>query len=354
MRRRAATPAETTRYPAAVTSSPRLRITDLQGSSLRDEFAASVREGLSAPRKRLECSWFYDAEGSRLFEEICATPEYYLTRAEDEILAAHVAELCEGAAPDADLVELGSGSGAKTRRVIAELSRTRGRVRYVPIDISRSALEDSAARLLADFPGLSIFAVAAPYERGLDELRAVSSGPKLVLWLGSNIGNLGRDEAAAFLARLRNGLTDECRVVVGFDLRKDRETLERAYDDRAGVTARFNLNLLARVNRELGGTFELSRFSHRAAYDEREGRIDMFLDSRVRQTVLIRELELEVELEAGEPIHTECSYKHSESELEAIAARAGFAVERRWFDPARRFCEVRLRSAPARARRQAP
>jgi L-histidine N-alpha-methyltransferase len=325
---------------------PRLEIADLESASLRDDFGSSVREGLSAPRKRLECSWFYDAEGSRIFEEICATPEYYLTRAEDEILAANVTEMCAGvfagSVPDADLVELGSGSGAKTRRVIAELTRTRGRVRYVPIDISRSALADSASRLLREFPQLSISAIAAPYERGLEALRDVSPGPKLVLWLGSNIGNFDRDDAVAFLERLRSSLTETCRLLVGFDLRKDRRTLERAYDDRAGVTARFNLNLLARINRELGGTFDLSRFAHRAQYDEVEGRIDMFLDSRVRQTVAIRSLEIEVDFEAGEPIHTESSYKHSVSELESVAARAGFVVERCWFDAARRFCEARM------------
>jgi L-histidine Nalpha-methyltransferase len=332
-------------YASGVPDRSRFEIACEPQASLAEDFAASVRAGLTASPKRLECSWFYDAEGSRLFERICATPEYYLTRAEDEILASHAGEICDGLAPEADLVELGSGSGSKTRRLIAELASRRGRVRYVPIDISRDALEDSARRLLAEFEGLSISAVAAEYGPGLDELRRVSPGPKLVLWLGSNIGNFDRERASGFLARVRSRLTPECRVLVGFDLRKDTATLERAYDDAGGITARFNLNLLARIDRELGGDFDLERFSHRARYDEEDGRIDMFLDSRVAQEVAIRALDLEVAFEAGEPIHTESSYKHSLAELGAIAARAGLEIERSWFDEARRFCEVRLRPA---------
>jgi L-histidine N-alpha-methyltransferase len=323
----------------------RLRLVEAPGGALREAFAASVREGLTARPKRLECAWLYDDEGSRLFERICEIPEYYLTRAEDEILRDHAGEIVAGIDGGADLVELGSGSGSKTRRLIAARLRGRDRLRYVPIDISRGALEDAAVRLLGEFPALSIVAIAADYERGLEELRDLSLGPKLVLWLGSNIGNFDRDGASAFLARVGRVLTPDCRMVVGFDLRKDRRALELAYDDPAGVTSAFALNLLARTNRELGGEFDLSRFAHRARYDERDGRVDLFLESRIAQTVAIRDLGLEVELAEGEPIHVESSYKHSPEEIDELAARAGFEVERRWLDGERRFCDARLRLA---------
>jgi dimethylhistidine N-methyltransferase len=303
----------------------------------REEFARDVRQGLTAPAKRLACRFFYDAEGSRLFEEICALPEYYLTRAEREILAARAGEIAALFPGPVSMPELGSGSAVKTRLLIEAFLARHGRLRYVPVDISPTILEESARALLEQFPQLEIHALAAEYAAGLAYLRKEADRPKLVLWLGSNIGNLGRADAHAFLSAARNCLSAQDRLLVGIDLRKDRETLERAYDDSQGVTARFNLNLLARINRELGGRFDLDAFRHRARYDEELGRVEIYLDSRRDQAVRIDALDLTVSFAAGESIHTEYSYKYSPGEISRLAAAAGLRVERQWFDAAGRF-----------------
>ena len=306
------------------------------------DFAESVRSGLSAERKLLSCRWLYDSEGSQLFERICEQPEYYPTRAELEILSAKASEIAKDLRADADLVELGSGSSLKTRVLIEAAIARHGRLRYVPLDISHSILEASSRELLDDYPELEILCVAAEYRAGLRELRRRIDGPKLVLWLGSNVGNFERAAAARFLAELREGLGPNDRLILGADLRKSREVLERAYDDTAGVTAAFNLNLLARVNRELDGDFDLQQFEHRAHYDEFLGRVEMHLVSLRDQRVRVGALDLVVEFAAGETIHTENSYKYSEQELDSLAAVAGFRVDARWFDAQRRFSLQRL------------
>ena len=326
-------------------------------------FAHEVRAGLSAVPKRIPCRFFYDAEGSRLFEAICELPEYYVTRAEREILAAHADEIAASVPAETTLVELGSGSATKTRLLIEALLRRQETLRYVPVDISRSALEASALELVAAYPRLTVNAVAAEYQDGLRylytlaALRAGGAGaataaapgtdmPKLVLWLGSNVGNLGRDEAAAFLRRVREAMGPRDHLLIGIDRRKDRAVLEPAYDDAQGVTARFNKNLLARINRELGGHFDLDAFDHRATYGEAEGRIVMELVSRRAQAVPIDALGIEVPFAAGEAIHTEDSYKYADKEIGALAAAAGFAVERQWYDAHRRFTDALLRPLP--------
>jgi dimethylhistidine N-methyltransferase len=296
------------------------------------DLAEEVARGLRSTPKHLPCRFFYDAAGSVLFEEICELPEYYLTRAEDEILAAHAAEIAASARRDCDLVELGSGSARKTRRLIRALLQLDPTLRYLPIDISRTALVSSAEALVAENPGLSILAVAAEYETALAKLAEMSPRRKLVLWLGSNVGNLSRLEAAAFLARLAGRFSKDDRLLIGIDLRKDRRVLESAYDDARGVTARFNRNLLVRVNTELAADFDPDRFRHVAFYDEREGRIEMHLESTVAQTVRIARLGLRVQLEPGERIHTENSYKYSRGEIEDLARDGGMRVERTWLD----------------------
>ena len=333
---------------AVVAPEGRLVIREAQPTVPAATFAAEVRAGLAAQPKRLPCRFFYDAAGSRLFEQICELPEYYLTRAEQEILTRHADEIAAAVPAGAVLVELGSGSAAKTRRLIEAFLRRQATLRYVPIDISRGALEESARRLLAEYPALEIHGLAAEYRDGLRRLRRLRRAdaerrPRLVLWLGSNVGNFGRPEAAAFLARVRETMAAADRLLVGFDLRKDRAVLEPAYDDAQGVTARFNLNLLARVNRELGGHFDLRRFAHRAVYAEDAGRVELHLVSRREQTVPIDALGLRVPFAAGEAIHTEDSYKYSGDEIRALAAAAGFEVERRWLDGGRRFAECLFR-----------
>jgi dimethylhistidine N-methyltransferase len=301
-------------------------------------FAADVRSGLSGSPKRLSCTWLYDELGSRLFEEICALPEYYLTRAEREILIAHVRELALDCSSEIALIELGSGSSSKTQLLIDALLARQARLLYLPIDVSRTMLLESCRALGADRPGLEARPIVDEYRRGLERAwQSALARPKLLLWLGSSIGNLPPAEAASFLGWVRQHSLPRDRLLVGFDLRKDPRTLERAYDDRRGVTARFNLNLLARINRELGGRFELARFRHLARWEPESGCISMHLVALGAQRVTIERLGLEVDFSDGETIHTESSFKYDLDEIDRLASGAGLTVERRWLDGERRF-----------------
>jgi L-histidine N-alpha-methyltransferase len=334
------------RSPSAATRASRAdRLTWIETApqGVSDDFASSVLAGLSARPRRLSCRWLYDERGSRLFERICQQPEYYPTRAELSILRERAGEIASALPAGGALVELGSGSALKTRVLIEELIARDGALRYVPVDISRSMLETSSRALLQQYPQLEILGVAAEYRDGLRELRRRVAGPRMVLWLGSNVGNFERPAAAAFLAEVRAGLSAADRLLLGVDLRKDKAVLERAYDDAAGVTADFDLNLLARINRELGGDFDLAGFRHRARYDERRGCVEMHLVSLREQRVRIAALELELDFAAGEDIHTENSYKYSPAEIDALADACGFEVETRWFDAERRFSLQTLR-----------
>jgi dimethylhistidine N-methyltransferase len=323
--------------PQALASPLSERLTLVEAdAAVANDFAADVRAGLTAPKKRLSCRYFYDAEGSALFEEICALPEYYLTRAELSILQAHADEIIASCSSDAALVELGSGSATKTRTLIEAALGAHEAVRYVPIDISRSMLEESSHALLADYPTVEITAIAAEYRAGLRWLKRRRE-PKLVLWLGSNVGNFGRGEAARFLRGVRATMSAGDRLLMGVDLRKSRAVLEAAYDDAAGVTARFNLNLLARINRELGGHFRLGSFAHRARWNEQQGRVEIEIISRRAQLVRIDALGLAVPFAGGERIYTESSYKYSLAEIDELARAAGMFVERRWLDGEQRF-----------------
>lgn len=300
-------------------------------------FARDVRAGLTVSPKSLPCRYFYDREGSLLFEQICELPEYYLPRAEREILEARAPDLASRFAKRVTMVELGSGSAAKTRILIEAFLRRHEALRYVPVDISRAMLEESARALLDAYPALEVLAVAGDYLDGLRYLGTEEDHPTLFVWLGSSIGNLERQEAAAFLRRLRHAMSAQDRLLVGIDLRKDRAVLERAYDDSRGVTARFNQNILARINRELGGHFDLETFQHRAVYDEEIGRIEMYLVSARAQQVRLDRLGLTVGFDAGEAIHTENSYKYSLAEIEGLARGGGLRIDAQWLDSGGRF-----------------
>ncbi len=300
-------------------------------------FGEAVQTGLGRDPKRLPCRFLYDEAGSLLFEEICDLPEYYLTRAEREILVRRAAEIAALFAEPITLAELGSGSSSKTRLLIEAFLRQHGRLRYVPLDISRSILETSALALLERYGSLEIRAIASDYARGLRHVRAETQRRKLIVWLGSTIGNLGRQEAAGFLGSVRQSLAPADRMLVGIDLRKDPAALEAAYDDAQGVTARFSLNLLERINRELGGRFDVKHFRHRAVYHEPEGRVAIEVVSTRAQSVRVEDLDLELEFAAGEAIHIEDSFKYSAQEIEALAGAAGLRVECRWHDPGGRF-----------------
>jgi dimethylhistidine N-methyltransferase len=321
--------------------SERLKIYRLDGAEAKDDFAEDVRRGLMVRPKFLLPKYFYDTLGSLLFDAICLLPEYYLTRAESEIFARHAREIVEVARGDAPvtLVELGSGSASKTRRIIDALLERQPRLTYVPVDISPAALEASAHALLGDYAGLRVAAYASDYDSALPRLgeHLKTEGRALVLFLGSNIGNFDRKEARAFLRRLRGVLRAGDPVLLGADLKKDPAVLEAAYDDALGVTAAFNLNLLARINRELQADFHLQDFRHVALYNDVEGRVEMHVESTREQRVYIGALGLDVTFRAGERIHTENSYKYSLAELSALAAETGFERARTWLDSGERF-----------------
>ncbi len=300
-------------------------------------FERDVRTGLTADRKRLSSRFLYDAPGSELFDEITRLEEYYPTQAEISILERIAPKLAGGVPDSLELVELGGGSGEKTARIIRSLLESRDSLPFTAIDISKGALVGSADELLASHPGLELTAIAAEYQDGLAELAQSHERARLLIWLGSSMGNFTREEASAFIRSVRNALTDEDLFLIGVDLRKDRDVLERAYDDSKGVTARFNRNLLERINRELGGRFDIATFRYVARYLEDEGVVRMYLESTVAQTVRIEGLELDVSFEAGERIHTEDSFKYSIEEIDELASDSGLRVVNRWLDVGKRF-----------------
>lgn len=351
-----------TRTMQATTPHPsqsRLSLHQLTGDGAATTFAEDVRRGLTSTPKQLFPKYFYDELGSLLFEAICKLPEYYLTRAEDEILSRHADEIVKLACDGSDgfvfhdeayrdalnsepvtLVEFGSGSSTKTRRVIEALLGRQKSLLYVPADISRTALEASAHALLDEYPRLRVEAYAGDYDAALARLgegRGARRGRTLALFLGSNVGNFEAAEAREFLRRVRGVLSAGDALLVGADLKKDAKILEAAYDDPLGVTAAFNLNVLARINRELDADFDLKSFRHVARYEESAGRVEMYVESARVQTVRVGALDLEVSFDAGERVHTENSHKYDAAELSALARGAGFVVARAWRDAAGLF-----------------
>jgi dimethylhistidine N-methyltransferase len=301
---------------------------------IEESVAAVVREGLRAPQKRLPPWLFYNEAGSRLFERITELPEYYPTRTERGILAAHAAEIIALAAGGRRLrmAELGAGSADKTRLLLAAAIERQGTVLYEPVDVSRTALEAARERIEREIPGVVVAPRVEDYTHGLELAPEEADERRLVLYIGSSIGNFDPREAAALLDGVRAGLKPGDGLLLGVDLVKDAATLVAAYDDAAGVTAAFNLNLLERLNRELGADFNLGAFAHRAVWNGAESRIEMHLASREKQRVRLEALDLNVEFAAGETIHTENSYKYAPGATEATLARAGFAAVKSWTD----------------------
>jgi len=319
---------------------PRFRL--LHTDSAEGDFAADVRRGLTAERKWLPPRWFYDDVGSALFDTICFLPEYYVTRAETEVLAAHAEEIADAFGPVARLVELGSGSARKTRILLDVLTRRQRELEYVPVDVDAGMLERAGRDLLSDYSSLHVTAIRSDFSLPSVPLGllARARGRTIVLFLGSTIGNLDPDEAVAMLRDLRASMQSGDALLLGADLRKAASVLEPAYDDALGVTASFNLNLLQRINRELGGRFALDAFAHHAFYDASRGRIEMHLVSRRAQRVRIDALDLEVAFAEGETIHTESSYKHDDATLASLASESGFTVARTWTDARRWFADA--------------
>ncbi|MDP8888605.1 MAG: L-histidine N(alpha)-methyltransferase [Thermoproteota archaeon] len=316
-----------------------------------EEFASDVARCLASKNKYLSPKYLYDKVGSQLFEQICLQPEYYLTRTEASILNKHAPLISKLAGSKIKIIELGSGSSSKTAILLSYLSSQKKRIHYFPIDISSSILIESERKLKSQFPNASIIGIRSDYDTGIDraatECMATEKKKKnnnnipytkLVLFLGSSIGNFELVEAQSLLRSVREKLHTNDFLLVGFDLQKDESVLNAAYNDKAGITAKFNLNLLARINRELGGNFELGKFEHCAYYSHERHRVEMHLVSKTDQRLYIGALGKTFVFRKGESIHTENSYKYNLSQIAALAEDCGFTVEKnftdkeRWFD----------------------
>jgi len=297
-----------------------------------DEFAEAVLAGLARRPRSIPCRYFYDAQGSELFEEITKLPEYYPTRVETMLLEAHRAEIAALVGPGRILVEFGSGSSRKTSLLLGALGNVPA---YIPIDIAAESLKEAAEWLSGRHEGLTILPLIADFATTRALPKVAQRKRRFGFFSGSTIGNLTHAEARAFLANAARLLGPGSVFLVGVDLKKPASILIPAYNDSRGVTAAFNLNLLARINRELGGDFDLSRFAHHALYNDQAGRIEMYLVSLVHQTALVQGREFA--FAEDERIHTENSHKYAADEFQALARASGWTPVKAWTDPANLF-----------------
>ncbi len=305
--------------------------------------AEEVAMGLVARPKRLSPKYFYDARGSALFEEITRLPQYYLTSTECGIFLKFADEMITSAGPDLTVLELGAGSAAKSIVILRELQKRQRQVRFIPIDVSESALDEAVMRVGDELPGVEVTPAVMDYTEGLDGVGR-SEGRKLVLYIGSSIGNFEPLQASALMKKLRASLRSGDAVLLGTDMRKPASVLLPAYDDPQGVTAAFNKNILVRINRELGADFDLNAFGHRAVWNSEASRMEMHLESLREQKVWLRVPGVTVTFEKGETIHTENSYKFTMPMLQAIADNGGFGIERTWSDSRNWFTVHLLRA----------
>jgi len=310
----------------------RFALHETDSSRSVNSFIEDVQSGLASSPKFLLPKYFYDALGSILFEAITLLPEYYPTRKESEILSTYANEIIASAQDEVILIELGSGSASKTRYLIDAVFNRQIRLTYIPIEISKTAIESSSKQLLENYPDLKIEAYVGDYFDVLKKLKLDSSKKVLVMFLGSSIGNLSLGESIKLLKAIRQVLSPGDALLLGADLKKSIDVLEPAYDDSLGVTAAFNLNILTRINRELNADFDIRSFKHIAFYNSDLGRIEMHLESRKAQTVFIKELNQKVEFAEGERIHTENSYKYDTENLSDLARQTGFELKHTWRD----------------------
>lgn len=304
----------------------------------REDFRRAVLAGLGGSPRAIPAKFLYDARGSALFDAICEQPEYYPTRTETQILRSCAGDIARLAGPGCALVEFGSGSSVKTRLLLDAMPDLHA---YVPIDISRQHLDATARRLREDYPGLRVEPVSADY-MALDALPPQINGAcRIGFFPGSTIGNLTPEEAVLFLRRARRLLRSDGALILGVDLKKDPDRLHDAYNDAAGVTEQFTLNLLRRMNRELEANFDLSAFAHEAFYNEAAGRIEIYVRSLRDQTVTVAGRRFT--LAQGERVHTEYSYKYDDADIAELARQGGFSIARRWTDPDRLFAVAFLK-----------
>ena len=313
---------------------------DASTSPELDQFAADVLRGLSETPKSLSSKYFY--EGSRLFQEIMKLPEYYLTGCEHEIFSTQTDAIFRSFANGGsgfDVIELGAGDGTKTAVLIEYFLKQNADISYSPIDISQEALDTLSSKFAAEFPALKIQTRTGDYFRILRSLKGSTDRRKILLFLGSNIGNFNREQALAFFRQLRDVMNEDDLLFIGFDLQKDPHIIVPAYDDAAGVTARFNLNLLKRINRELGADFDIDKFTHYANYRPIEGSARSFLISRERQSVHISALNRTFEFDQWEAVFMEISQKYSLRMIEELASESGFEIKQNFFDSRRYYCD---------------
>lgn len=307
-----------------------------------NQFAADVLAGLSAEPKQLSSKYFYDDEGSRLFQEIMKLPEYYLTGCEQEIFESQTDGILKSFANGTssfDLIELGAGDGTKTAVLIDHFLKRNADISYSPIDISQEALDALTSKFNAEFPALKMDARQGDYFNILKSLKNGGGRRKVLLFLGSNIGNFTREQSVAFFRDLRAVMNPNDLLFIGFDLLKDPHVIVNAYDDSQGVTARFNLNLLTRINRELGADFDLDKWTHYAVYRPVQCAARSFLISREKQKVRIDALNRSFEFQQWEAVFMEISQKYSLSMIEDLATDSGFAIKQNFFDSRNYYCD---------------
>ena len=307
-----------------------------------NQFAQDVLKGLSESPKSLSSKYFYDDEGSRLFQQIMNLPEYYLTRSEFEIFENQAGDIFEAFANGDnafDLIELGAGDGTKTAVLVSHFLERNADISYLPIDISQEALDALSAKFSKEFPTLKTEMLRGDYFKILESLKDRGDRRKVLLFLGSNIGNYSREQSVDFFRQLRGVMNDNDLLFVGFDLQKDPHVIVRAYDDSQGVTAEFNLNLLRRINRELGGNFDIDKWTHYAIYRPNECSARSFLVSREQQSVRIDALNRTFDFEPWEAVFMEISQKYSLKDITELAAESGFEIKQNFFDSKNYYCD---------------
>jgi L-histidine N-alpha-methyltransferase len=302
-------------------------------------FAEEIRNTLQHSKKSISPKFFYDESGSKLFDEICLLPEYYPYNAETEILDKIEQKLLPYLSEEFHLVELGSGSSIKTRLLIDVLLKSQKHLQYFPIDISE-ILDQSAKNLCKDYPNLSVTGVVDTFENGLDFIENYDDKPNLITFLGSSFGNFDKSNGITFLKKISSLMKSSDLFLIGLDLKKDQKILHNAYNDAQNTTAKFNLNVLKRINAELGANFDIEKFEHHAIYNEEKGRIEMYLRSLSEQSVSIPKSELSINLLKDELIHTENSHKFSVNQIESILQDTNLEKLEMWFDSRNYFALV--------------
>jgi len=305
-------------------------------TKIEKTFAEEISSSLNHDSKFISPKFFYDKKGSDLFEKICSLPEYYPTRTEISILRKLQPELSSYIDEDFRLVELGSGTSVKTRLILDVLTKLQDSVDYFPIDISE-ILTESSEELLKNYDGLHITGIIDTYEGGLEFLKNFDKKKNLIIFLGSSFGNFSPNDGFEFLKKIHSTMKSGDLFLIGLDLIKDKQILESAYDDSQGVTAKFNLNILSRINDELDADFNLKNFSHLAIYNKEKQRIEMYLKSLVNQSVIISKSDLLLNLEKDELIHTEHSHKYKLSQIHELLDSVGFEIKHTWLDDKKYF-----------------